>query len=142
MLRLFIFFFHSLIADVIIRENGNSKKTYIFLQPYLLREKGMSKNDGDSDDDIGSVKFSFFLYTFSQIEERPILESPLATHGSLRTGSWAYPPSFKRISLWITSLGTTYILRTETTDAVNVALDDLKTLGTCDGYTPRGCVCV
>ncbi|KAF3071668.1 hypothetical protein CFAM422_006329 [Trichoderma lentiforme] len=55
----------------------------------------MSKNDGDSDDDIGSVKFSFFLYTFSQIEERPILEGPLATHGSLQTGSWAYPPIFQ-----------------------------------------------
>ncbi|KAL6803685.1 hypothetical protein J3E68DRAFT_180183 [Trichoderma sp. SZMC 28012] len=85
------FFFHSLIADVIIRENGDGKRHTFSCSPYLLREKGMSKNDGDSDDDIGSVKFSFFLYTFSQIEERPILEGPLATHGSLRTGSWAYP---------------------------------------------------
>lgn len=91
------FFFHSLIADVIIRENGDGKRHTFSCSPYLLREKGMSKNDGDSDDDIGSVKFSFFLYTFSQIEERPILEGPLATHGALRTGSWAYPPSFKRI---------------------------------------------
>lgn len=97
MLRLFIFFLSLSHRRRNHTREWEQQKTYIFLQPYLLREKGMSKNDGDSDDDIGSVKFSFFLYTFSQIEERPILESPLATHGSLRTGSWAYPPSFKRI---------------------------------------------
>lgn len=74
---------------------ATAKNVHFPAAPASCVKKGMSKNDGDSDDDIGSVKFSFFLYTFSQIEERPILEDPLATHGVSPNRFLGIPPIFQ-----------------------------------------------
>ncbi|TFA99633.1 hypothetical protein CCMA1212_008455, partial [Trichoderma ghanense] len=83
---------HSLVAPDIAPQNGNGKGSTFSCR--LLCDNWMSEMTAAAMTISEASKFPF-SYTFSQLEERPILSGPLATHGSLRTGSWAYPPIFR-----------------------------------------------
>lgn len=117
--RLFIFLLHSLIADVLRTREGQRQNHTFFcsLTSCVARNE---RNDSGSNDDIECVKIFLFSYThFLRIEERPILLGALGyAWASFETVPGRNPPIFQTNLLWITSLGTTYILRTETTDAV------------------------
>jgi hypothetical protein len=98
MLRLFIFFVTLFTADVyffFVPEKGNGK-TYIFLQPHLLRDKGMSKMTAAATTISRASNFSFFFFPhFLKIEERPILRGALGYAWVPQSGSWANTPIFQ-----------------------------------------------
>lgn len=99
------------------------------------------RNDNGSSDDIEPVKIFLFSYThFLRIEERPILWGALGyAWASFETVPGRNPPSFKRIYFGShhSELPIYYGLKRQTLSRSSY---DLKTLGTCDGYT-REAVC-
>lgn len=99
------------------------------------------QNDSGSSDDIEGVKFFLFLtHIFSELKSVRFCGGPLGTHG----------PRSKRFLGTILHLSNEFILDHITRNYLHItdgndrrchiALNDLKTLGTCDGYT-REAVC-
>lgn len=124
-----------------VPEKGDGKSIHFpcSLTPCVARYE---RNDSGSNDDIECVKIFLFSYThFLRIEERPILWEALGyAWASFETVPGRNPPSFKRIYFGShhSELPTYYGLKRQR--RCHVALDDLRTLGTCDGYT-REAVC-